>query len=194
MKGQVVYLEEILLTLRRNTCKLLSYVNDLLLSIPSKFESTVFLGITRDFRVFHDAEIFSSKSAHFFVAINFCVSYLAFLYNSLSICFSSSLIDVIFVKQTSRIAKSEVLPMLISDHDMTSFVYKMNNMKFTGLIIRCKDYRNYNPEQLQKDIRESNLSQIENIKSANNASLFFKYTLIDIFQKHAPEFDKKSQR
>ena len=67
-------------------------------------------------------------------------------------------------------------------------------MKFNGRTIRCRDYRNYNPEQLQKDIRESNLSQIENIKSANNASLFFKYTLIDIFQKHAPEFDKKSQR
>ena len=30
-----------------------------------------------------------------------------------------------------------------------------------------------------------------NIKSANDASLFFKSTLIDIFQKHAPEFDKK---
>ena len=30
-----------------------------------------------------------------------------------------------------------------------------------------------------------------NIKSANDALLFFKSTLIDIFQKHAPEFDKK---
>ena len=35
------------------------------------------------------------------------------------------------------------------------------------------------------------MSQIETIKSANDASLFFKSTLIDIFQKHAPEFDKK---
>ena len=35
------------------------------------------------------------------------------------------------------------------------------------------------------------MSQIETIKSANDASLFFKSTLIDIFQKHDPEFDKK---
>ena len=66
-------------------------------------------------------------------------------------------------------------------------------MKFNGRTIRCRDYRNYNPEQLQKDIRESNLSQIENIKSANDASLLFKSTLIDIFQKQDPEFDKKSE-
>ena len=70
---------------------------------------------------------------------------------------SSSLIDVIFVKETSQIAKSEVLTMSISDHDMIGCVYKMNNIKFNGRTIRCRDYRNYNPEQLQKDIRESNL-------------------------------------
>ena len=106
---------------------------------------------------------------------------------------SSSLIDAIFVKKTSRIPKSEVLPTSISDHDMIGCVYKMNNMKFNGRTIRCRDYRNYNPEQLQKDIRESSLSQIENIKSANDASLLFKSTLIDIFQKQDPEFDKKSE-
>ena len=56
---------------------------------------------------------------------------------------SSSLIDVIFVKETSRIAKLEVLPMSISDHHMIDCVYKMNSMK-------------------------SNLNQIGNIKSAND--------------------------
>ena len=65
----------------------------------------------------------------------------------------------------------------------------MNNVKFNGRTIRSREYRNYDPEQLQKDIRESNLSQIQNIKSANDVPLFFKSTLIDIFQKHAPEFD-----
>ena len=63
---------------------------------------------------------------------------------------SSSLIDVVFVKETSRIAKSELLPMSISDHDMIGCVYKMNNIKFNGPTIRCRDYRNYNPEQLKK--------------------------------------------
>ena len=57
----------------------------------------------------------------------------------------------------------------------------MNNIKFNGGTIRCRDYRNYNPEQLQKDTHESNFSQIENIKSANDAPLIFKSTLIDIF-------------
>ena len=56
---------------------------------------------------------------------------------------SSSLIDVIFVKETSQIAKSEVLPMSIGGH-----VYKVNTIKFNGHAIRCRDYRHYNPEQL----------------------------------------------
>ena len=74
---------------------------------------------------------------------------------------------------------------------MIGCVYKISKVEFNGHIIRCRNYRNYKPEQLQKYIRESNLSQLENIKSANDASLFFKYTLIDIFQKNAPKFDKK---
>ena len=70
----------------------MSYVNDLLSSIALKFETTVFLGIPRDFRIFHNSfglptlsESFSSKKACFFAAINFCASYLVFLYNSLLI-------------------------------------------------------------------------------------------------------------
>ena len=77
---------------------------------------------------------------------------------------------------------------------MIGCVYKISKVEFNGHIIRCRNYRNYKPEQLQKYIRESNLSQLENIKSANDALLFFKYTLIDIFQKNAPKFDKKNQK
>ena len=69
-----------------------SYVNDFLSSIVIKFETTVFLGIPRDFRVFHNyfglptlSESFSSKKAWFLAVMNFFVLYLAFLYNSLLI-------------------------------------------------------------------------------------------------------------
>ena len=47
--------------------------------------------------------------------------------------------------------------MSISDHDMIGCVYKVNNMNFNGHTIHSRDYRNYNPEQLQKDTCESNL-------------------------------------
>ena len=58
----------------------MSLVNDMLLSITLKFETIVFLGIPRDFKVFHNSfglptisESFSSKNACFFAAINSCV-------------------------------------------------------------------------------------------------------------------------
>ena len=52
----------------------MSYVNDL---IPLKFETTIFLGITRDFRMIHNSSFslkkhsksFSPKNACFFVAV-----------------------------------------------------------------------------------------------------------------------------
>ena len=63
----------------------MSYVNGLLSSIALKFETTVFLGIARDFRVFHSSfvlptrsESFSSKNTCFFAAFSFCASYLFF--------------------------------------------------------------------------------------------------------------------
>lgn len=55
----------------------MSYVNDLIFSIPLKFETTIFLGITRDFRMIHNSSFslkkhsksFSPKNACFFVAV-----------------------------------------------------------------------------------------------------------------------------
>ena len=42
-----------------------------------------------------------------------CTPYIIYIHHN-----SSNVIDVNFLKETSRIAKSEVVPMPISDHDM----------------------------------------------------------------------------
>ena len=62
-------------------------------SIALKFETTVFLDMPRDVRVFHNSftfqmfpKRFSPKNAWFFVAIKLCVFLLALLYNYLLIC------------------------------------------------------------------------------------------------------------
>ena len=70
----------------------LSWVKVLSSSIALKLEITILFDIPREFRDFHNSlglpivsESFSLKNACFFVVINFEASYLAFLYNSLSI-------------------------------------------------------------------------------------------------------------
>ena len=70
----------------------MSYVNDLLLSVALKFETTLFGWHTKRF---HGASIFfglltlaessSSKSDCFFAVIDFCASYFTYSFNSLSI-------------------------------------------------------------------------------------------------------------
>ena len=67
-------------------------VNDML-SINLQFKTTVFLGIPRDFTVFHNSiglptisKSFLVKNACFLAVINVFALYLAFLHNSLSMC------------------------------------------------------------------------------------------------------------
>ena len=104
---------------------------------------------------------------------------------------TSSLIDVIFVKNASLITATEVIPMSIGDHDMICCVYKMNNGKFSAKTIHCRDYKNYNPNEMCNDIRNSNLHKIKDILSVNDAWILFRDTLTTIFQKHAPLIEKR---
>ena len=64
----------------------------MLLSTALKFETSVFFGMPRDFKVSHScfgflihSESLSSKNANFFAVINFNVLHFAFLYSSLSL-------------------------------------------------------------------------------------------------------------
>ena len=94
----------------------MSYVNDLLLSIKLKFETTVFLGILRGFRVFYDSFVlptlsdsFSSKNSCLFAAINYFPTYLVYLYNSLliySLVFLNALKDLFLDLSFSSISPS----------------------------------------------------------------------------------------
>ena len=97
---------------------------------------------------------------------------------------TSSLIDVILVKNASSIARSEVIPMSIGDHDTIGSVFKINTAKFSARKIQCRDYRHYNPQEMCNDIRNSDLHKIRDITSVNDAWRIFRDTLVTIFRLH----------
>ena len=84
--------------------------------------------------------------------------------------------------------------MSIGDHDMIGCVYKMKNYKFSARTIYCRDYTNYNPQEMCNDIRNSDLHAVKNSSSVNDAWKLFRDTLTKIFQRHAPLIEKKGQR
>ena len=83
---------------------------------------------------------------------------------------TSTLIDVIFVKNDFAVTRTSVIPMPIADHDMVGCIYKLNNAPFSQKNIHCRDYRNYDPLLMNRDIRQSSrINEVDKIKNVNDA-------------------------
>ena len=103
---------------------------------------------------------------------------------------ASTLIDVIFVKNDFAVTRTSVIPMSIGDHDMVGCIYKLNNARFSQKNIHCRDYRNYDPLLMNRDIRQSRINEVDKIKNVNDAWNHIKNILLEVFQKHAPIINK----
>ena len=57
--------------------------------------------------------------------------------------------------------------------------------------IHCRDYRNYDPLLMNRDIRQSRINEVEKIKNVNDAWNHIKNILLEIFQKHAQIINKR---
>ena len=91
-----------------------------------------------------------------------------------------TLIDVIFVKHDFAVTRTSVIPTSIGD-----------NARFSQKNIRCRDYRNYDPLLMNRDIRQSRINEVDKIKNVNDAWNHIKNILLDVFQKHAPITNKR---
>ena len=104
---------------------------------------------------------------------------------------TSTLIDVIFVKNDFAVTRTSVIPMSIGDHNMVGCIYKLNNARFSQKNIHCRDYRNYDPPLMNRDIRQSRINEVNKMKNVNDAWNHIKNILLEVFQKHAPIINKR---
>ena len=65
---------------------------------------------------------------------------------------SDTLIDVILTSKPENVCDIKIIPTAISDHDAVRCRRKINNTKDPYEIIRCRNYANYKPEHLHKDL------------------------------------------
>ena len=61
---------------------------------------------------------------------------------------TSTIIDLIFTNKEYNISDCNVVSTSTSDHEMTTCIRKINNAKHNPKTIKCRDYANYDPEQL----------------------------------------------
>ena len=67
---------------------------------------------------------------------------------------SKTLIDTVFTNKPENISKTDTIPTSLSDHVMVGCVRKLNHIKYESKTIHCRNYMDYDPKALQKDLQE----------------------------------------
>ena len=104
---------------------------------------------------------------------------------------SKTLIDVIFSNKPENIVKATVIPAELSDHDMIGCSRKINNTKYKPRSIKCRNYKNYNPELAMQELRNSKWKDFYECDDVTTAWNFLRDGLLKTINTHAPLIDKR---
>ena len=100
---------------------------------------------------------------------------------------TSTLVDVIFVNDTSKVRKSLVIPVSLSDHYMICCIWGKEKL-FNENVHKYKNSRNVrkvNIEQYKEDIGALQWESVYRAENANNAYSCFEKDLLKEIDKHA---------
>ena len=70
-------------------------------------------------------------------------------------------------------------------------VRKLNHLKYESKTIHCRNYKDYDPKTLQKGLQEQSWVTYYSFKEPNSAWIYLKSILTHLFDKHAPQIEKK---
>ena len=104
---------------------------------------------------------------------------------------SESMIDLVLTNMPHNISQTVVLESCLSDHHLIGAVRKLNNLRFSPRLITCRNYKNYEKESLNKDLRDAPWDQVFKSQDAEIAYNAFENILTKVFDKHAPITQKK---
>ena len=104
---------------------------------------------------------------------------------------SSTLIDLIASNNPSSIAATIVYALSLSDHDMVGCIRKINNIRYPMRTIHCRNFKNFNSQDLNNDIDEIDWKPLYDSSNVENAVNYLNHHVKAIFDKHAPSITKK---
>ena len=97
-----------------------------------------------------------------------------------------TLIDTILTNKPENIPKIDTILTSLSDHDMVGYVRKLNHLKYECKTIHCRNYKDYDPKALQKDLQDQSWVTYYSIQEPNSVWIYLKWILTHLFDKHAP--------
>ena len=86
---------------------------------------------------------------------------------------------------------SRVIQADISDHDMIGCFRKLNNVKFKPKVITCRNYKSYNPDVINEELRCTNWNDVYSSFCPSKAWDKMKSILLKSLDKHAPWITKR---
>jgi len=104
---------------------------------------------------------------------------------------SSTLIDIIATTSTNTIKLVDVIQTTFSDHDMVGCIRKINFLKYPAKCVKTRDFRNYDSQKLNDDVKNADWSPVYNSTNINYTVELFNNTLLEIFNRNAPYITKK---
>jgi len=98
---------------------------------------------------------------------------------------------VIQTNNTSNISDKTVIPPGLSDHDLIACVRKMSNSKYQSQTIRCRDFKNYNVDDINNDFINKNWDPLYSTKSPIDDWAHMKSLLKENLNTYAPFITKR---
>ena len=104
---------------------------------------------------------------------------------------SETLIDVILSTKPEHLSSIKVIPTSLSDHHAIGCVRKRSNTKLPFETIKCRNYANYNPDELSHNLKHEDWDKVYATQHPEIAWSSMKEILLKNINHHAPIISKK---
>ena len=104
---------------------------------------------------------------------------------------TQTLIDIIAKNSVENISHVDVIAKSLSDHDLVVCVRKMNHKRFLSKTIRCRDYKSYDSDSMNRDFSNADWQPILNETTINISLNLLNENLTEIFNQRAKIIEKK---
>ena len=104
---------------------------------------------------------------------------------------TETLIDVILSTNADNLTWIKAIPSSLSDHHTIGCVRKLNSKKQHFETVQCRNYKNYNPDNLRNDLTNENWDTVLNDQDPNTAWASMNDILQRNIDKHIPTIVKR---
>lgn len=99
---------------------------------------------------------------------------------------TSTQIDVILTNSPENIVHTDVMMTNLSDHEMIGLIRKKFQHKYHPKTIRSRNYKNYNPDSIKTEIKNTNWEPLFVCTNPTSAWNLLKEVLVGLANRHAP--------